>query len=180
MKPALVSLGTRWVSRGTNEGPRRHGDTHREHPGSFIYRLMTTCFKDYKTCWCRGQREHSVLTEDSFLCFGHVTHILEAPEERCTLPPPPTPPLITSHVFFRKMPGPLVPSTAGLHKSPSFKSPSPIGKLFRWRQWTGSMFPQTKTLMTYFTVGLAFCPDTFCLPLGVPPKWWDDCRSLPY
>lgn len=27
---------------------------------------------------------------------------------------------------------------------------------------------QTKSLMTYFTVGLAFCPDLFCVLLGVP------------
>lgn len=60
-----------------------------QHSDSFIHRVLITCYKDSrpilanKTCGCRGQRVHSVLTEASLLYSGHVVHILPAPEERC-------------------------------------------------------------------------------------------------
>lgn len=37
----------------------------------------------------------------------------------------------------------------------------------------------TKSLMTSFTVGLAYCSHVFCVVLGVPVTLWDDCKALP-
>lgn len=36
------------------------------------------------------------------------------------------------------------------------------------RDEEGQYFTKTKSLMTYFTVGLTFCLGLFCVPLGVP------------
>lgn len=70
------------------------------------------------------------------------------------------------------------PQQLALHKKPSCQCTCSIWKL-RFTGMTRVDVSQTKSLMTYFTVGLAFYPDFFCVLLGVPLTLWDDCKSLP-
>lgn len=77
--------------------------------------------------------------------------------------------LITSHVFFRKNSlGLLCPPQLGLTKGHLVNVQDLLENDSNHREEQGQCFSKTKSLMTYFTVGLMFCPDLFCVLLGVP------------
>lgn len=115
---------------------------------------------------------HGVLCEASLLCSGRV---MQTAISKGEIPPDK---LITSHVFFRKNnPGLLCPPQLGLTKGHLVSVKDLFEKYWNHRE-QGQCFSETKSLMAYFTVGLMFCVDLFCVLLGAPLILWDGRKSL--
>lgn len=136
----------------------------------------TMAIKTCSTWWCLVVIEYMVFSARPHYSALVMSCILPAPEERCA----PRMHMTSSlQVMSSSERTGRAPPQLGHHKGPSCRCARPIGKLLERPRWTGSMFPQTKRLMTYFTVGLAFCPHSFCVPLGVLLILRDDYKSLP-
>lgn len=111
----------------------------------------------------RGHRVHGVLCETSLLCSGHVMQTAISKGEMAPDK------LITSHVFFREnSPGLLCPPQLGLTKGHLASIQDLFENYLNHQEEQGQYFQKTKSLITYFTVGLTFCLDLFCVLLGVP------------
>lgn len=77
--------------------------------------------------------------------------------------------LVTSRVFFRKNSmGLLCPPQLGLTKGHLVSVQDLFENYLNHRDEQGQYFTKTKRLMAYFTVGLTFCLELLCVPLGVP------------
>ena len=110
-----------------------------------------------------GHGVHGVLCKVSLLCFGHVMQTAISKGEMAPDK------LITSHVFFRKNSlGRLYPPQLGLTKGHLVSVQDLFENYLNHREEQGQYFSKTKSLMTYFTVGLMFCLDCLCGMLGVP------------
>lgn len=104
---------------------------------------------------------HGVLCEASLLCSGHVMQTAISKGEMAPDK------LITSHVFFRKNSlGLLCPPQLGLTKGHLVSVQDLFQNYSNHQEEQGQYFSQTKNIMTYFTVGLTFCLDPFCVRLG--------------
>lgn len=118
------------------------------------------------------ERVHSVPCEASLLCSGHVMHTTISKGEMAPDK------LITSHVFFRKNSlGRLCPPQLGLTKGHLVSMRDLFETILNHREEQGQCSSQTKSLITYFTVGLRFCLDLLCVLLGVPQILWDGPKS---
>lgn len=103
------------------------------------------------------------LCEASLLCSGRVMQTAISKGEMAPDK------LITSRVFFRKNSlGLLCPPQLGLTKGHLVSVQDLFENYLNHRDEQGQYFTKTKSLMTYFTVGLTFCLDLLCVLLGVP------------
>lgn len=117
-----------------------------------------------------GREVHGVLCEASLLCSGRV---MQPAISKGEMAPDK---LITNCVFFRK--NSLCPPQLGLTKGHLVSVQDLFENYLNHREEQGQYFSKTKSLMTYFTVGLTFCLDLFCVLLGVPLILRDGCKSL--
>lgn len=87
--------------------------------------------------------------------------------------------LITSHVFFRKeSPGLLRPLLLAFTKGHLVTVQDLFENCSDHQEGQGQYFSKTKSIMTYFTVGLTFCQGLFCLLLGVSLIPRNGCKAL--
>lgn len=87
--------------------------------------------------------------------------------------------LITSHVFFRKeSPGLLRPLLLAFTKGHLVSVQDLFENCSNHQEGQGQYFSKTKSIMTYFTVGLTFCQGFFCLLLGVSLIPRNGCKAL--